>query len=204
MLTRKPEMIPPTPRSRPKELPDDHNAATVDIMFGRHEIYPSPLLFEPMAEIGRNIDHSLKYRHSPRAVVTPVATTSKNDLYPRGLATTIKEDNHSLNLTFPEADHPATNPPVSAMNISTPGPWRSITIPPRPHGGFVACGDVQREVVRWIREIADQEEEDDGRMPWSKTETIYIPDGTEVQVELWQWRGLKRRGRENDTWEMFL
>jgi hypothetical protein len=197
-------MIPPTPRSRPKELPEDVNAVMVDIMFGRHEIYPSPLLFEPTAEIGRNIDCSLKYQHFSRAVVTPVATTSKNDLYHWGPATAIKDSDNAFNLTFPEADHPATNPPVSAMDISTPGPWRNIRILSRPQSGFVACGDVQREVVRWIREVADQEEENDRRVPWSNIETIYFPDGAEIQVDLWQWRGLKRQGRESDAWEMFL
>lgn len=90
------------------------------------------------------------------------------------------------------------------MDISTPGPWRNIVISQKPAGGFVTCGDVQREVVRWIRETADQEEGDDGSMPWSAIETIYFPDGTDVQVELWRWRGLKRRDRENDAWEMFL
>lgn len=201
----KAEMTPLVRRSRLKELPHDHAALAVDIILGHNEIYPSPLLFEQVTEIGRDIDRALRYQDSPYAVVTPVATRSKTDkTYSWGPSTITNGGNGSFSLAFPEVDCPATCPPVSVMNILTPGSSRNIRILQEPNVNFVTRADVQKEVIRWIREIADREQTINGGVPLSRVSKVSLPDGTEVEVELWQWRGLKRRGLESDAWEMFL
>jgi hypothetical protein len=84
-------------------------------------------------------------------------------------------------------------------------PWsRDITIFPKPGMDFVTSADVQKEVAKWMKEIAERSEMRDMWGKLSKAEKFSLPDGREIDIELWQWKGLRQHGPESDVWVLCL
>ncbi|KAJ3574811.1 hypothetical protein NP233_g1511 [Leucocoprinus birnbaumii] len=194
------------PHLRNVDLPGNIVDNTVALIIGNHEQYPPSLVFHPTSPLERSLDESLRYGNSHRAVIVPIATPRADARHIGwGLSTPLSADISPFGLAFLVPEIPATCPPVSMMFVITPPGLRDITILPKPDFDFITCGDVQKEVVRWMQEITVSSELGNGLTAVStRTEKFYLPDGREVDIELWQWKGLKKHGPESDVWELYL
>ncbi|KXN82441.1 hypothetical protein AN958_02560 [Leucoagaricus sp. SymC.cos] len=193
------------PRFRIVDLPRIGIDRSFEIITGTQEIYPPSLIFERSNSLERRIDEALEYRETQRGVVMPVAVREPIALSAAWGSSAVRAvDASPFLLTYPQTESPATSPPITMMIIQTP-PWsRNITIFPKPNFDYVTSGDVQREVIKWIKEISDSPHLRDGRAGLSGMEHLFLPDGREIDIELWQWKGLKRHGLESDVWDLHL
>lgn len=193
------------PRLLVVDLPRNVVGNAPSLIIGTNELYPPSLIFEPVAKLERDIDEGLQYKSSRRVVIAPIAIPMTDARYTGwGLSAPLGDDPRPFVLAFLASEGPATRPPVAMMTIVTPPGLRDIIIMPKPNFDFVTSGDVQREVVRWMREIAVSSQLSNERTAMSKAERFYLPDGREIDIELWQWKGLKKHGLESDVWDLYL
>lgn len=200
---------PPGPRLSPIEIAPDteHPQQIINITSGEDQLLPSALLFQHDAL--PKVDPRLAFQERQRPVAQPTITFMPE--YPDylwGAATnqvTSRAREDGMRVHFEEITEAATNPPVSRMSIWTgiPGGWQIVEASQRERQ-YVAVVDIQREVIGWMKGVEQNASSKGASAGLSRWVRMTDWDGTEVEVEVWVWRGLQPLGTTMEMWELVL
>ncbi|KXN81179.1 hypothetical protein AN958_05894 [Leucoagaricus sp. SymC.cos] len=114
----------------------------------------------------------------------------------------IRTRDSRMRIHFEEIIEPATNPPVSRMRIATgsneSARWIEVN---RGEVPYVTVVDVQRGVIRWMKEASTRALSGGATSPrFSSWVRLVDSDGMEIEVELWTWRGLTALDEGLENW----
>lgn len=195
---------PPGPGLSPIEISPDPEHQLVTVMQGEDQLLPSALLFQHDAK--PKVDPRLAFQERQRPVAQPTITFMPE--YPEylwGAATNqVTSREEGMRVHFEEITDAATNPPVSRMSIWTgaSGGWQIVEA--QRERQYVAVVDVQRKVIGWMKGAEQHASARGMSNDLSRWVRITDWDGTEVEVEVWVWRGLRPLGATMEMWELIL
>lgn len=199
-------VYPSAPRIRLRELPLEdeaiHHQQMVNISDGSNQLLPPILLFRN--NLLPRIDARLAFQERARAVVRPTITFMPE--FPEylwaavGAQVTRRDD---VRVHFEEIADAATDPPVSSMRMTTEfGGW--IVIDSREGTPYVTVADVQKAVIRWMKETRTRPSSRERAVRFSSWVRVTDDNGTELEVEVWVWRGLTPLPGNIENWALHL
>jgi hypothetical protein len=183
-----------------------HNGDTIAIDHGNGQWIPQHSLF--FNDISPRVDGRLALRGEPRAIAQPlfalVPTNPESSDYLWGaVGIQVLGDDDSPSIDFERVFDPATEPPVVQMVIHTDA-GNSITVDAEQGSPYVTVLDVQREIIRWMKEMRTRSGIDDLTGQFSRWVRMVDDDGAEIEVEVWVWKGLRPLSMDLINWHLHL
>jgi hypothetical protein len=193
---------PRAPKMLPKELPAIDQSIQqhpIAINFGEGQWIPHNLLFHN--DIRPGIDYRLAYSNEPRAIAQPSFTCIPNTW---GAVGTIVMDggDETKGVGFEEAFDPTTRPLVTRMVILTDTGNRIIADAGQGRSS-VTVVDVQA-VINWMKETRTSSGINNLTRRFSRLVRMIDDDGSEAELEVWVWKGLRSLSTDMIHWHLHL
>lgn len=189
------------PKIVSKELPTIEQQHPITINYGTDQWIPENLLFRN--DIRPGVDSRLAYSFEPRAVAQPSFTCIPSSLWGAVGNPVMTGEDDTKGVGFEEATDPATQPPVARMVISTD--TNNVIIVEAEQGRpSITVVDIQRAIIRWMKETRTSSGVNNVTRRFSKSVRMTDDDGTEAELEIWVWKGLRLLSTDMSHWHLHL
>jgi hypothetical protein len=113
------------------------------------------------------------------------------------------EENDRTSIDFERVFDPATEPPVVQMVIRTDTD-NFVTVDAEQGSPYVTVVDVQRAIIHWMKETYGTSGDNNLTRRFSRWVRMLDDDGTEVEIEIWVWKGLSSLSTDMVNWYLHL